>query len=58
MFKAASIDKVIRPGGLLESDKLPTGVRKRAMEECGRRVTVGDMASRADLKVTDGFLEV
>ena len=58
----------------MESDKLPTDVRKRAMEavdECGLRVTVGDVASRAGLKVTeaqkalqalaadtDGFLEV
>lgn len=78
MVKAASIDKVsggaIKPGGLVESDKLPTDVRKRAMEavdECGLRVTVGDVASRAGLKVTeaqkalqalaadtDGFLEV
>ncbi|CAN8297943.1 unnamed protein product [Cochlearia groenlandica] len=77
VVKAASIDKVsgaIKPGGLVESDKLPTDVRKRAMEavdECGRRVTVGDVASRAGLKVTeaqkalqalaadtDGFLEV
>ncbi|CAH8330303.1 unnamed protein product [Eruca vesicaria subsp. sativa] len=73
-IRAASIDKVIKPGGLVESDKLPTDVRKRAMEavdECGRRVTVGDVASRAGLKVTeaqkalqalaadtDGFLEV
>lgn len=75
--RAASIDKVsdaIKPGGLVESDKLPTDVRKRAMDavdECGRRVTVGDVASRAGLKVTeaqkalqalaadtDGFLEV
>lgn len=77
VVKAASLDKVgdaIRPGGLVESDKLPTDVRKRAMEavdECGRRVTVGDVSSRAGLKVTeaqkalqalaadtDGFLEV
>ncbi|KAF8079426.1 hypothetical protein N665_1028s0009 [Sinapis alba] len=74
VIKAASIDKVVKPGGLVESDKLPTDVRKRAMEavdECGRRVTVGDVASRAGLKVTeaqkalqalaadtDGFLEV
>ncbi|KAL1201509.1 hypothetical protein V5N11_002709 [Cardamine amara subsp. amara] len=77
VVRAASIDKVsdaIKPGGLVESDKLPTDVRKRAMEavdECGRRVTVGDVASRAGLKVieaqkalqalaadTDGFLEV
>ncbi|KAL0728644.1 hypothetical protein Bca4012_024737 [Brassica carinata] len=78
VVRAASIDKVsggaIKPGGLVESDKLPTDVRKRAMEaveECGLRVTVGDVASRAGLKVTeaqkalqalaadtDGFLEV
>ncbi|ESQ40303.1 hypothetical protein EUTSA_v10013253mg [Eutrema salsugineum] len=77
VVRAASIDKVsgaIKLGGLVESDKLPTDVRKRAMEavdECGRRVTVGDVASRAGLKVTeaqkalqaiaadtDGFLEV
>lgn len=77
VVKATSIDKVsdaIKPGGLVESDKLPTDVRKRAMEaveECGRRVTVGDVSSRAGLKVveaqkalqalaadTDGFLEV
>lgn len=77
VVKAASLDKVsgaIKPGGLVESDKLPTDVRKRAMDavdECGRRVTVGDVASRGGLKVTeaqtalqaiaadtDGFLEV
>ena len=79
MVRAASIDNkltggAIRPGGLVESDKIPTDVRKRAMEavdECGRRVTVGDVASRAGLNVTqaqtalqalaadtDGFLEV
>lgn len=77
VVRAASLDKVsgaIKPGGLVESDKIPTDVRKGAMEavdECGRRVTVGDVASRAGLKVTeaqkalqalaadtDGFLEV
>ncbi|CAN6838330.1 unnamed protein product [Brassica oleracea] len=77
VVRAASIDKInipIKPGGLVESDKLATDVRKRAMEavdECGLRVTVGDVASRAGLKVTeaqkalqalaadtDGFLEV
>ncbi|CAN7141930.1 unnamed protein product [Brassica rapa subsp. narinosa] len=79
VVRAASIDNkltggAIRPGGLVESDKIPTDVRKRAMEavdECGRRVTVGDVASRAGLNVTqaqtalqalaadtDGFLEV
>ncbi|KAK3405796.1 hypothetical protein EUGRSUZ_K02037 [Eucalyptus grandis] len=63
-----------RPGGVVESDRLPSDVRNRAMEavdSCGRRVTIGDVASRAGLKVneaqralqalaadTDGFLEV
>ena len=65
---------VIRPGGAVESDKLCSDVRKRAMEAvdaCGRRVTVGDVAGRAGLKLfeaqkalqalaadTRGFLEV
>ncbi|CDY51135.1 BnaCnng20220D [Brassica napus] len=43
---------LIKRGGLVESDK-PTDVRKGAMEavdECGLRVTVGDVASRAGLK--------
>lgn len=64
----------VRPGGLVESDKLPSDVRKRAMEAvdaCGGRVTIGDVASRAGLKLneaqkalqalaadTNGFLEV
>ncbi|XP_058003402.1 uncharacterized protein At5g03900, chloroplastic isoform X2 [Hevea brasiliensis] len=64
----------IRPGGVVESDKLPADVRKRAMEAvdaCGGRVTIGDVASRAGLNLnqaqktlqalaadTDGFLEV
>ncbi|WCJ20542.1 Iron-sulfur cluster biosynthesis family protein [Euphorbia peplus] len=64
----------IRPGGAVESDKLPVDVRKRAMEavdSSGGRVTIGDVASRAGLKLnqaqtalqalaadTDGFLEV
>lgn len=58
----------------MESDKLPSDVRKRALDaidSCGRRVTIGDVASRAGLKLneaqkalqalaadTDGFLEV
>lgn len=58
----------------MESDKLPTDVRKRTMDAvdaCGGRVTIGDVASRAGLKLneaqkalqalaadTDGFLEV
>ncbi|KAK4776448.1 hypothetical protein SAY86_005136 [Trapa natans] len=69
----ASID-MIRPGGAVETDRLPTDVRKRAMEAvdtCGGRVTYGDVASRAGLKLneaqralqalaadTGGFLEV
>lgn len=64
----------IRPGNVVESDKLPSDVRKRTMEAveaCGGRVTIGDVASRAGLKLneaqkalqalaadTDGFLEV
>ncbi|XP_022925696.1 uncharacterized protein At5g03900-like [Cucurbita moschata] len=64
----------IRPGRSVESDKLPSDVRKRAMEAvdaCGGRVTIGDVASRAGLKLneaqkalqalaadTNGFLEV
>lgn len=58
----------------METDKLPSDVRKRAMEAvdaCGGRVTIGDVASRAGLKLneaqralqalaadTNGFLEV
>ncbi|KAG8374126.1 hypothetical protein BUALT_Bualt11G0098500 [Buddleja alternifolia] len=64
----------IRPGGSVESDKLPSDVRKRTMDavdSCGRRVTIGDVASKAGLKLneaqkalqalavdTNGFLEV
>ncbi|GFZ16638.1 iron-sulfur cluster biosynthesis family protein [Actinidia rufa] len=63
----------IRPGGAVESDKLLKDVRRRAMDavdECGGRVTIGDVASKAGLKLneaqkamqalaadTDGFLE-
>lgn len=72
----ASLDATtaIRPGGAVESDKLPSDVRKRAMEavdSCGGRVTIGDVAGRAGLKLneaqnalqalaadTEGFLEV
>lgn len=75
--KASSVDvasTTIRPGGAVESDKLPSDVRKRAMDAvdaCGGRVTIGDVASRAGLKLneaqkalqalasdTNGFLEV
>ncbi|KAL9995196.1 hypothetical protein Hdeb2414_s0828g00951521 [Helianthus debilis subsp. tardiflorus] len=64
----------VRPGRIIESDKLPAEVRKRTMEavdKCGRRVTVGDVASKAGIKLTEaqralqalaadtnGFLEV
>uniref|UniRef100_A0A2N9F7J8 Iron-sulfur cluster biosynthesis family protein n=1 Tax=Fagus sylvatica TaxID=28930 RepID=A0A2N9F7J8_FAGSY len=72
----ASLDvaSTIRPGGSVESDKLPSDVRKRAMDAvdaAGGRVTIGDVASRAGLKLneaqkalqalasdTNGFLEV
>lgn len=71
---AVDVGRGIRPGGLVESDKLSSDVRKRTMDAvdgCGGRVTVGDVASRAGLKLneaqkalqalaadTDGFLEV
>jgi len=58
----------------VESEKVPSDVRKRTMEAvdgCGGRVTIGDVASRAGLNLnqaqkalqalaadTDGFLEV
>lgn len=58
----------------MESDKLPSDVRKRAMDAVdalGKRVTVGDVASKAGLQLsqaqkalqalatdTNGFLEV
>lgn len=73
----ASIDvasTAIKPGGAVESDKLPVDVRRRAMDavdSCGGRVTIGDVASKAGLKLneaqkalqaiaadTDGLLEV
>ncbi|KAL8039725.1 hypothetical protein ABFX02_10G054800 [Erythranthe guttata] len=64
----------IRPGGIVESDRLPSDVRKRAMDAIdsgGRRVTIGDVASKAGLMLheaqkslqalaadANGFLEV
>ncbi|XP_058222601.1 uncharacterized protein At5g03900, chloroplastic isoform X1 [Rhododendron vialii] len=73
----ASVDvsaTAIRPGGAVESDKLPADVRRQAMDAvdaCGGRVTIGDVASKAGLKLneaekalqalaadTNGFLEV
>ncbi|KAL9684049.1 hypothetical protein QQ045_021480 [Rhodiola kirilowii] len=66
--------RLSRPGDTVESDKLPSDVRKRAMDAvdaCGGRVTIGDVASKAGLKLdeaqkalqalaadTEGFLEV
>ncbi|XP_062219213.1 uncharacterized protein At5g03900, chloroplastic-like isoform X2 [Phragmites australis] len=63
-----------RPGGVVETDRLPSDVRDRAMEAVdhfGGRVTIGDVASRAGLQLalaeralqalaadTEGFLEV
>ncbi|KAI3905531.1 hypothetical protein MKW92_052848 [Papaver armeniacum] len=63
-----------RPGNSIETDKLPTDVRKRAMDAVdsfGGRVTVGDISSKSGLKLdeaekalqalasdTNGFLEV
>ncbi|OEL25765.1 Uncharacterized protein BAE44_0013214 [Dichanthelium oligosanthes] len=63
-----------RPGGAVETDRLPADVRDRAMEAVdhfGGRVTIGDVASRAGLQLaqaeralqalaadTEGFLEV
>ncbi|KDO70408.1 hypothetical protein CISIN_1g0102571mg, partial [Citrus sinensis] len=64
----------VGPGRIVESDKLPADVRNRAMDAvdaCNRRVTIGDVAGKAGLKLneaqkalqalaadTDGFLEV
>lgn len=64
----------IRPGGIIETDKLPSDVRKMTMDAvdaCGGRVTIGDVASKAGIKLNqaqkalqalaadaDGFLEV
>ncbi|CAH9077205.1 unnamed protein product [Cuscuta europaea] len=74
----ASVDvastSAIKPGASVESDKLPSDIRKRAMDAIdsfGGRVTAGDVASKAGLQLneaqkalqalatdTDGFLEV
>ncbi|KAL9995198.1 hypothetical protein Hdeb2414_s0828g00951541 [Helianthus debilis subsp. tardiflorus] len=71
---AVALAVVRRPGRIIESDKLPAEMRKRTMEavdKCGRRVMVGDVASTAGIKLTEaqkalqaiaadtnGFLEV
>lgn len=63
-----------KPGKIVESDKLSSDVRNRSMEAIdsyGGRVTIGDVASKAGIKLneaqkalqalaadTDGFLEV
>ncbi|KAJ4971545.1 hypothetical protein NE237_004644 [Protea cynaroides] len=68
------IPDAIRPGNSVETDKLPSDVRNRTMEavdSCGGRVTIGDVASKAGLQLneaqkalqalaadTSGFLEV
>ncbi|KVI03572.1 hypothetical protein Ccrd_018135 [Cynara cardunculus var. scolymus] len=75
-FNVPSVEATarIRPGKVIESDKLSADVRKRTMDavdKCGKRVTVGDVASKAGIKLTEaqkalqalaadtnGFLEV
>ncbi|XP_042510923.1 uncharacterized protein At5g03900, chloroplastic [Macadamia integrifolia] len=68
------IPDAIKPGNSFETDKLPSNVRNRAMkavDSCGGRVTIGDVASKAGLKLNEsqkalqalaadagGFLEV
>ncbi|XP_059292325.1 uncharacterized protein At5g03900, chloroplastic-like [Lycium ferocissimum] len=72
--KRRSSVNFVRASGLVESDNVPSDVRKRAMEAVdalGKRVTVGDVASKAGLQLTqaqkalqalasdtNGFLEV
>uniref|UniRef100_A0A7C9DD18 Iron-sulfur cluster biosynthesis family protein n=1 Tax=Opuntia streptacantha TaxID=393608 RepID=A0A7C9DD18_OPUST len=69
-----NVPSTLKPGSVVESDKLPSDVRNRVMEAIdafGGRVTIGDVASKAGLKLneaqkalqalaadTDGFLEV
>ncbi|KAG0494174.1 hypothetical protein HPP92_005168 [Vanilla planifolia] len=71
---SVQLPAAIRPGGGAETDKLPSDVRKRTMDAVdyfGGRVTLGDVASRAGLKLneaeralqalaadTNGFLEM
>ncbi|XP_076900212.1 uncharacterized protein At5g03900, chloroplastic-like [Bidens hawaiensis] len=68
------IIRAMAPGRMIESDKVPAEARRRTMEavdKCGRRVTVGDVASKAGIRLTEaskalqaiaadtnGFLEV
>ncbi|XP_047081650.1 uncharacterized protein At5g03900, chloroplastic-like isoform X1 [Lolium rigidum] len=74
--RAGTVDAptLARPGGAVETDRLPPDVRDRAMDAVdhfGGRVTIGDVSSRAGLQVdqaeralqalaadTGGFLEV
>lgn len=71
---SSQISDKIKPGNGVETDKLSSDVRNRAMDavdSCGGRVTIGDVASKAGLKLneaeralqalaadTGGFLEV
>ncbi|KAF9594463.1 hypothetical protein IFM89_031065 [Coptis chinensis] len=75
-IRAAGVDigTAIKPGSRVETDSLPTDVRTRAMDAVdsfGGRVTIGDVSSKAGLKLdqsqkalqalasdTAGFLEV
>nr|XP_051217072.1 uncharacterized protein At5g03900, chloroplastic isoform X3 [Lolium perenne] len=74
--RAGTVDapSLARPGGAVETDRLPPDVRDRAMDALdhfGGRVTIGDVSSRAGLQLdqaeralqalaadTGGFLEV
>ncbi|KAL9261551.1 hypothetical protein AKJ16_DCAP26885 [Drosera capensis] len=46
----------LRPGSVVETDKIPADVRKRTMEAVdwfGGRVTIGDVAGRTGLKLAE-----
>ncbi|KMZ73592.1 Iron-sulfur cluster biosynthesis family protein [Zostera marina] len=74
IIKAVQVPTGIVPGKIVETDKLPSDVRDKAMsavDSFGGRVTIGDVAGKAGLKVndaetalqaiaadSDGFLEV
>ncbi|KAJ8431510.1 hypothetical protein Cgig2_003259 [Carnegiea gigantea] len=69
-----NVPSTLKPGSVVESDRLPSDVRNRVMDAIdalGGRVTIGDVASKAGLKLneaqkalqalaadTDGFLEL
>ncbi|KAJ3675105.1 hypothetical protein LUZ60_004147 [Juncus effusus] len=73
-IRASSIETALRPGGAVETDRLPSDIRDgtiQAVDSLGGRVTIGDVAARAGLKLdqaeralqalaadTEGFLEV